>query len=851
MAENRIHQLLLQLTVDEKLSLLAGGSQWRTAAVKRLGIPSLKVSDGPSGARGEIFGEGVPAAYLPSGVSLGATWDVGLMEQIGQLLAEECKSKSASVSLAPTMCIHRHPLGGRNFESFSEDPYLTGKMATAHVRGLQSRGVGATPKHFVANDQETKRFKTNAHIDPRALREVYLLPFQMMVRESDPWCMMTAYNKVNGHHCDTSKELLVDIARNEWNWGGVFMSDWGGTTSTAASINNGLDLEMPGPPFRRSMKNLEGPLKEGQVDLKRVDESITRILHLLEKAGRFENAPDDPEYCREDPSTRNLLLEAASAGIVMLKNDSDVLPLKPEVVKRLAIVGPNAKRVVAGGGGSSYIKAPYWTSVFESTDREFRAAGTEVVFHSGAKVNRYLPTPSASSVRSPTDGTSGAVIEWHNGHSLDSEIVATTHIDDLYYMSFGTVPSEIQGDTSFSFRVRTTLTPSTSGRHRISLASIGPAELFIDGKPALSLLGEFEDKGSLFFTYGSDETVSTFEFIASRDYDIRIDYTSHDRQLQPELEPQLEPMEDKFQGIRFGYEEHDPSDLPSEAAQLAQDCDAAVVVVGRDKEWETEGQDIPFFELPGDQVRLIEEVAAVCKQTIVVVQAGTPVKLDPWIDHVQGVLYTWYQGQELGNAAAAVLAGKFNPCGRLPVTFPRRIEDCPAYSSFPGDGADAYYSESIFVGYKWWDLVGTAPHFPLGYGLSYNTFSISPVSISSQELKDNGPLTMEVMVTNTGSTVELPGRQTVIAWLSQRSPHRIRRPQKQICGFAKSEPVSKGEKHVVKIESDGYAFGVFDVKSGRWAVDAGTEFDILIGSSADDAVVAWKITVPVEISWIN
>ncbi|RYP48303.1 hypothetical protein DL768_005788 [Monosporascus sp. mg162] len=839
MSEDRIQKLLLQLTLNEKISLLAGGSQWRTAAVKRLGIPALKVSDGPSGARGEIFGDGVPAAFLPSGVSLGATWDVDLMEQIGQLLAEECKSKSASVSLAPTMCIHRHPLGGRNFESFSEDPYLVGKLAAAHVRGLQSRGVGATPKHFVANDQETKRFKINVHLDLRALREVYLLPFQMVVRESDPWCMMTAYNKVNGQHCDTSKQLLVDIAREEWNWGGVFMSDWGGTTSTVSSINSGLDLEMPGPPFRRSLKNLEAPLKDGRVDFKRVDESVGRILRLLERAGRFENmnAPDDPEYCRTDAATRDLLLQAACSGIVLLKNDHNALPLKPGGVQKLAIVGPNAKRVVAGGGGSSYIKAPYWTSVFESTEREFKNTGTKIVFHTGAKMNRYLPTPTANMIRSPLDRTTrGAIIEWHNGHNLDSEIVAMTNIENLYYMSFGTVPNEVEGDTNFSFRVRTILKPLTSGRHRISLASIGPAELFIDDKLTISLDGKFEDKGSLFFTYGSEETILTpLDFVAGRDYDITIVYRSHDRQLQPELETQLDPMEDKFQGIRFGYEEHDLSDFPSEAAQLARGCDAAVVVVGRDKEWETEGQDIPFFELPGDQ-------------------AGTPVKLDPWIDRVHGVLYTWYQGQELGNAAAAVLTGMFNPCGRLPITFPRRIEDCPAYSSFPGDGVDTYYAESIFVGYKWWDLVETAPpHFPLGFGLSYNTFSICPVSISSVHLKPSIPLIMEVLITNTGSgsAVELPGRQTVISWLSQRSPHRIRRPHKQICGFAKSKPLSKSEQHVVKIKTDAYAFGVFDITRGHWVIDAGTEFDILIGSSADDAEVAWHITVPDEISWIR
>ncbi|KAF5002326.1 hypothetical protein FDECE_10642, partial [Fusarium decemcellulare] len=221
-------ELVAQLTLDEKLSLMAGASTWRTMAIDRLGIPAMKFSDGPSGARGQIFGESVPAAFFPCGTSLGATWDEKLLYDIGQALADETKTKSASVILAPTMCIHRHPLGGRNFESFSEDPYLTGKLAAAHVRGVQSRGIGATPKHFVeegslpffisANDQETDRFHYDAKISPRALREVYLLPFQMVVRDANPWCMMSAYNAVNGHHADASKELLNDIARGEWGW---------------------------------------------------------------------------------------------------------------------------------------------------------------------------------------------------------------------------------------------------------------------------------------------------------------------------------------------------------------------------------------------------------------------------------------------------------------------------------------------------------------------------------------------------------------------------------------------------------------------------------------------------------
>lgn len=340
------------------------------------------------------------------------------------------------------------------------------------------------------------------------------------------------------------------------------------------------------------------------------------------------------------------------------------------------------------------------------------------------------------------------------------------------------------------------------------------------------------------------------DMIAGRDYDIRIDYRSHDRQIQPELRALLDPMEDQFQGIRLGFEEFDTMDRPVEAAQLASECDAAIIVVGRDKEWETEGQDILAFDLPGEQVRLIREVAAVCKRTIVCVQAGTPIRMDNWMNDVQGVLYTWYQGQELGNAAVAVLCGQVNPSGRLPVTFPRRLEDCPAFSSFPGEENETYYSEGLFVGYRWWDLLSIEPLFPLGFGLSYNNFEVSPGSISTQYLVEGPPLTLTVHVRNTGGS-DIPGRETVIAWFSQSSHRRLTRPKKQICGFSKSHPLSPNEKQDVEIEVDFHAFGMYDTKQGVWVVDAGAEFEILVGTTALNAVPAWKLKATQEISWIR
>lgn len=416
-------------------------------------------------------------------------------------------------------------------------------------------------------------------------------------------------------------------------------------------------------------------------------------------------------------------------------------------------------------------------------------------------------------------------------------------------MSFGTVPPEIDSAAAnWSFRVRATLRPLTSGRHAISIASIGPAELFIDGDCIAQQSGSFAEKGSLFFTYGSEEEVVHLGMTEGHDYDIRIDYRSHDRQIQAHLRDLLDPMEDQFQGIRLGFEEFDTKDRPAEAAKLASDCDAAIVVVGRDKEWETEGQDILSFELPGEQVRLIREVAAVCKRTIVIVQAGTPIEMSSWIDDVQAVLYTWYQCQELGNAAAGVLCSRFNPSGRLPVTFPRRIEDCPAFSSFPGEQNETSYSEGLFVGYRWWDLLSIQPLFPLGFGLSYNEFEISPGTISTELITQDSLIWLSANVRNTGGS-DLPGRETVIVWFSQCSPRRLLRPKKQICGFSKSRPLLPNEEEELSVEIDFQAFGMYDAERAVWVIDADAEFEVLIGTTSSNAVPTWRLKASQAMEW--
>lgn len=378
--------------------------------------------------------------------------------------------------------------------------------------------------------------------------------------------------------------------------------------------------------------------------------------------------------------------------------------------------------------------------------------------------------------------------------------------------------------------------------------------MYINGELVLEQSGEFAEKGSLFFTYGSDEKVKTHKFVKGIGYNIVVECFSHDRHLQRELEGRLDPMETNFQGIRLGYEEIDNSDLPAAAARMASDngCDTAIVVVGRDKEWETEGQDIPLFDLPGEQTRLITLMRSVCKNVVVLVQAGTPVQMLPWLDQVDAVLYCWYQGQELGNAAADVLFGDFNPSGRLPVTFPRRIEDCPAYSSFPGEQFSSYYSEGLHVGYRWWDLLGTQPLFPIGFGLSYSSFDVEDTTLSHSIFpRDGSHLVLSATVCNISKDVDMGCRETIIVWFWQTNKSRLTRPPKQICGFVKTPLLGPGKTCKVNVSIDAYGLGVWDVERKAWLIDSGSQFEVAISTSKIALRSVGKVEIAEEICYVH
>jgi beta-glucosidase len=392
---NRIDSLLSQLTIEEKISLLAGASSWTTAPVERElrgaehGIPALKVTDGPNGARGSVFEGGTKSACFPVGIALAATWNTELVEAVGRALGQEVKDKGAQVLLAPTVNIHRSPLNGRNFECYSEDPYLSGRMAVAYIRGVQSEGVGATVKHYVCNDSEFERQSISSEVRERALREIYLPPFKAAVQEAQSWCLMSSYNKINGTYASENAYTLTKILHEEWRFAGLVMSDWYGTKSTAASVHAGQDLEMPGPPIWRGEKLLQA-VRNGEVAEALIDASARRVLELLEKTGRLDHSHSEPERAIDRPEHRALIRRAAGEAMVLLKNEGSLLPLQSGSLKSIALIGPNVKVARIQGGGSAGVNPHYAVTPLEGVKAKL-GSNTTVNCEPGCSIHRLLP----------------------------------------------------------------------------------------------------------------------------------------------------------------------------------------------------------------------------------------------------------------------------------------------------------------------------------------------------------------------------------------------------------------------------------------------------------------------------
>lgn len=791
-----VRTLMEQLTREEKVRLVAGHDMWTTVAIPRLGIPALKVTDGPNGARGGSF-SGKASACFPCGSALAATWDVDLVEKVGEALGDEVRAKGARMLLAPTVNIHRTVLAGRNFECFSEDPHLSARMAVAYVQGVQSRRVSVCIKHFVCNDQEYERMTISSEVGDRALREIYLRPFEAAVKEAGARGVMSAYNRIRGTYACENEALLRDVLRNEYGFAGVVVSDWFGTQSTAEALGAGLDLEMPGPSQRRG-EHLIAALEEGQVDEAALDAAVCNILDLLEWTGALEEGGPEEEAASDPALHRDLLRHASASSIVLLRNEGSLLPLAPQKLSRIAVIGPNADDIEPQGGGSAQVALGEIQSPLRVIQNRFQSTA-EITFERGCDIHRTMPALRAS-----------ARIEYFEGRDLAGEVLASEEIRRLHFTWLGVPAKEVS--TIFSARVRCAYTADETGLYAFGLVSAGRSRLVVDGEMLVDNWTK-QETGSSFFGIGSTEVSEELHLEAGRSYEIVVEYSSL-------------PM-GGLGGLTIGCLAPRPDNMMERAVEAAKNSDVAIVFLGSNPDWESEGRDRKSMQLPGHQEELIRRVAAANANTIAVVNAGSPTSME-WAEEVPGILQLWYPGQEGGQAIVDVLFGDAEPGGRLPTTFPRRIEDDPAFLHYPGERGHVAYGEGVFVGYRGYEKKKVEPRFCFGHGLSYAEFSFGALELSSPELSADEPLVVSITVENIGNR---SGSEVVQVYVAD-SEASVARPEKELVAFEKLvlEPGQSGEVSFTIRQRD---VSFWDPHEGGWLAEAGA-FEVRVGRSSAD-----------------
>ncbi|MCX6082881.1 MAG: glycoside hydrolase family 3 C-terminal domain-containing protein [Chloroflexi bacterium] len=792
-----IENLITQMTLDEKISMLAGADLWHSIPVKRLGIPAFKVTDGPNGGRGAMGGMGPSSVCTPVGVALGATWNVELVEQIGNVLGDEVKSKGAHILLAPTVNIHRSPIAGRNFECYSEDPYLSGEMATAYIKGIQNRGVGTCIKHFVCNDQEFERMSMSSEVEERPLRELYLEPFRKAIKNAHPWSVMSAYNRVRGSFASENTYTLKTILKDEWGFEGPVISDWYGTYSDNVPTG-GLDLEMPGPARWMNADKVRSALANGTLTETELSDKVRRLLKVIEKAGLFQNPELQPERGEDRSAHREIIRSAAGEAIVLLKNKDGLLPLIG--AKSIAVIGENARWTQILGGGSSAVTPHYVISPLEGI-RTRAGQQVKVEYAPGCFIHRTMPAPDPDTL-STVNGAQGLFVEIFDNLDFSGPAAFTQVNKHVQFGWFGDcVPNVDQ--SRFSVRLSGFFSPKETGKHAFGLGTVGRGKLFIDNKEVI-------DNWLEPAPYGQKTT--ELDMLAGQKYAVKVEYNWDGNPL--------------WRSLSFSHMPPHAPDLLAEAVELASRSDVVILVAGLTGEWEAEGFDRLDMKLPGNQDELIARVTAANPNTIVVLNSGSPVEM-PWVDEVSSILQIWYDSQEQGNALADVLFGDVTPSGKLPTTFPRRLQDNPAYINFPGENGKVYYGEGLFVGYRYYDKKAVEPLFPFGHGLSYTTFEYKNLLVPESFKIETG-LTVRLDVKNTGKCI---GKEIIQVYVRDVRSSLVR-PEKELKSFCKIE-LQPGESKTIKLNLDKEAFWFYDPARGGWITEPG-EFEIMVGASCQD-----------------
>jgi beta-glucosidase len=702
------------------------------------------------------------------------------------------------VVLGPTINLHRSPLGGRHFECFSEDPELSAELAAAYVRGLQDNRVAATPKHYVANDSETDRFTVDVQVDERALRELYLAPFERAV-EAGAWSVMSAYNAVDGVTM-TENDLLETPLNSEWGFDGVVVSDWTAVRSLD-SIPAAQDLAMPGP--APAWSDLVEAIREGRVDEADLDRKVLRILLLAERVGALEGVePITPAPVDGIAFVR----EAAAAGSVLLANDG-ILPLDPSGVTRVAVIGHNALDARTQGGGSATVLPEHIVSPLEGIRTAFPAA--TVTYEIGAVVQEGVAELPLETIVNPVTNQPGVRVAFLDADG--SELFAEDRRATALVWFGGDAPVE----AASTLRLDTVYTPTSTGEVLLGFAGANPGRVFVNGELVLDdnpvITGT--DLGAAFLNPPSITARVAVE--EGTPLELRADFAiDSGGALAGAL------------SATFGIapDDADPAELIAHAVASAAAADVAIVVVGTNSKVESEGYDRDSLDLPGRQDDLVRAVVQANPRTIVVVNAGSPVAL-PWADQAAAVLQGYFGGQQFGAALADVITGAVEPGGRLPTTWPATLADVPVTDVTPADGV-LTYTEGIHIGYRAWLKADAEPAFPFGHGLGYTTWSWGVAQRDGDAV--------EVTLANAG---DRPGKQVVQVY-AERKDSAVERPERWLVGFAVVE-AQPGETVTARVEVPPRRLAHW---TGEWTVEPGA-YTLKAGASVVDLPLALEWTV--------
>ncbi|KAJ2903543.1 glycosyl hydrolase family 3 N terminal domain-containing protein [Zalerion maritima] len=845
MADINVEEVLGKLSVNDKCDLLAGKLAlskfapfppggidfWHTKAFPEHGVPSLRFSDGPNGVRGTKFFNGIKAACFPCGTALGSTFNKTLLEEAGKKMGEEAKSKGAHVILGPTINMQRSPLGGRGFESISEDPILAGLGASALVNGIQSTGIQACIKHFCCNDQEDKRNACQSILTDRAFREIYAKPFQVAVRDSSPSAFMTGYNGINGTYCSENPKLLQDMLRTEWAWKGLVMSDWFGTYSTTDAALAGLDIEMPGPPRFRG-DALKFNVATDKVRKHVLDERARTVLELVKKCAASGVPENAPEIAANTSETAALLRKIGDESIVLLKNDNSVLPLKKE--KKTVVIGPNAKVATYHGGGSASLAAFYAVTPYEGISAKL---GSDPGYTVGCHSHKLLPILGYF-VNTP-GGNQGMSMKVYNEPSgasprelRDQVDVLKTEILLADYYNAKINPDIWYADFEGSFVADEDCT------YEFGLVVVGTAKLYVNGELVVDNATK-QTLGEFFFGCATVEEKGTMKLKKGETYNIKVEFGSI-ATYTLQSPSMFGNGALRIGGCKVIDYEHEVA----KACALAKDADNVIICTGLNDNWETEGSDRAHMGLPPGMDNMIESVAKSNPNTVVVMQTGTPVSM-PWINSVPSVVQAWYGGNETGNAIADVVFGDYNPSGKLPLSFPKRGQDNPAFLNYRTEGSRVLYGEDVYIGYRYYERLELPVLFPFGHGLSYTTFSMSDASVALED----GKVAVGATVRNTGS---VKGAEVVQVYVARKQPAKINTPPKELQGFAKVE-LAPGEEKSVGVEMDvKYAANPYwDEERSKFCVEKGG-YDVLVANSSvcTERTLKGEFEVP-ETFWWN